>query len=132
MIYRVGLAILGVLALGNAIAMIAFPRLWYGTTPGVTMTGPYNAHFIADIGLAFAASGAGLLAGFRPGATAATLALAGATWPALHALFHVWLWFVRGFPTAPTMIATETIGVVGISALGVGLAIARARQDGVV
>jgi hypothetical protein len=74
----------------NAAWMIAEPMSWYAEVPGVSETGPYNAHFIRDIGcsylvvaLAFAA-----LAVARSRATAA--ALAGAAFLSFHALVHLW------------------------------------------
>ena len=30
--------------------------------------------------------------------TIGLVAIIGATWPALHALFHIWIWISRGFP----------------------------------
>lgn len=46
----------------NAPAMLAASPLWYARTPGVAATGPYNAHFAADIGIALTAATVGLLA----------------------------------------------------------------------
>lgn len=130
--FRLGLAVLGLFYLVNGVWMAVAPGAWYLATPGVTHTGPMNPHFIPDIGLAFLASGAGLLIGTRAGPTAAALALAGATWPALHALFHIWLWFPHGFPQDPNVAATEIFGVVGVAELGLWFALTRARQEGVI
>ncbi len=33
--------------------MLAVPADWYFAVPGVTTTGPFNQHFIRDIGLIF-------------------------------------------------------------------------------
>lgn len=132
MIFRLGLVVLGFMNLVNGLVMIAAPRAWYGLTSGVDLTGPMNFHFVRDIGLAFIASGAGLLAGARSGRTMATLALAGATWPGLHVIFHIVLWVSHGFPSGLAARATEAIGVVGVAALTVWFAFARARQEGVI
>lgn len=132
MVFRIGLAILGLLNLVNGLAMLAAPGAWYALVPGVPLTGPMNPHFIRDIGLAITVSGAGLLAGARAGRTAAILALAGAAWPVLHALFHIWLWLTHGFPTDPAVQATEAIGVAGLAALAAWFAAARAKQEGVI
>jgi hypothetical protein len=86
------------------------------------MTGPFNAHFVRDIGFAFLASGAGLMLGARKGRDAAVLAIAGAVWPALHGLFHVYGWIAEGFPAEPDVAAAEVFGVVLAGALGVVLA----------
>jgi len=128
MAVRVMLLILGLFHLANGGYMLAAPRAWYMAVPGVADTGPLNHHFIVDIGLAFLASGAGLALGALERPWAPAVALAGSTWPALHALLHVWLWLSRGFPSAMPVINSEVFGVVGIGILGVALALARARQ----
>lgn len=77
--------------------MIAAPAGWYAAMPGVEMTGPFNSHFVRDIGLIFLASGAALMLGARKGGDAAVLAVAGAAWPAMHGLFHVYGWIAHTF-----------------------------------
>jgi len=72
------------------------PLLWYELTPGVAMMGPYNLHFVRDIALIFLLSGVGLAWGaLQRDRTACVM---GAAWPALHALFHLWIWGARGAP----------------------------------
>ena len=132
MTVRAMLLILGLFHLGNGLWMLAAPMAWYMAVPGVGLTGPANHHFIADIGLAFVASGAGLILGARQGIRAAAWAAAGAAWPALHALLHLWGWFAHGFPATGRVIVSEVAGVVGVGALGVALAWIRNRQEGVV
>ena len=45
----------GVLGAANAVWMLADPLRWYHDLPaGVPDTGPYNEHFVRDIGTAFA------------------------------------------------------------------------------
>jgi hypothetical protein len=52
--------VFGALALGNGLWMLLDPELWFMHLPaGVPDTGLYNAHFIRDIGLVYAISGAG-------------------------------------------------------------------------
>jgi len=126
------LLLLGLVHIVNGGWMLLAPDSWYATIPGVGMTGPINHHFIADIGLAFVASGAGLALGARSGVAAAIYAIAGATWPALHALLHVYGWLEHGFPTQADVALSETVGVVLVGALGVIAAWARARKEGVV
>ncbi|MDE2630086.1 MAG: hypothetical protein KGM97_03755 [Alphaproteobacteria bacterium] len=116
----------------NAGWMVCAPYGWYLATPGVVATGSFNPHFVRDIGLAFLASGAMLVAGARGGAGATALALAGAVWPALHGLFHIWEWLTDGFPAAPAVAATELFGVVGAAMVGLWFAVAQARQEGVI
>lgn len=82
-------AILGVLLAANALAMLAASLWWYHAVPGVPATGPYNPHFIHDIGMAYlvVAGGLGWFA-WRPGQGWAALVSA-AAFLVLHALIHV-------------------------------------------
>ena len=80
----------------NALYMWFAPHAWYEAVPGVAMMGPFNLHFVRDIALAFGMS-AGALA-YGAARIDRTAAVCGAAWPALHALFHIWIWFARGVP----------------------------------
>ena len=126
------LGLIGLFYLATGLFMTGAPDGWYAATPGVVGTGPMNHHFIVDIGLAFLASGAGMLVGLRGGATAAVFALAGATWPAMHAFFHVVEWLTNGFPRDLGVAATEVIGVVLVSFAGFALAFLQARKEGAI
>src|SRR5215472_2018283 len=58
---RVLAVILGI-GLGlNALLMLAVPAAWYAAVPGVTQTGPFNPHFVRDIGAAYLVTGAALI-----------------------------------------------------------------------
>jgi len=58
--------------------------------------GPFNIHFVKDVGLAFLASGGAMLWGaWRDHRS---VAISGSTWPLLHALFHLYIQIHRGFP----------------------------------
>jgi len=82
--------LLGTGLAANGAYMLADPTDWYFAVPGVTTTGPFNQHFVRDIGLIFVLIGAAYLWGaYRP-AVRATLWGASALWLAGHALFHVW------------------------------------------
>ena len=129
MAVRLLLPILGLSHIANGMFMLIAPAEWYATVPGVTLTGPFNAHFILDIGMAFIASGAGLAYGARTGRSAALIACAGATWPVLHALIHVEGWLMHGLPSDPTIAASEAIGVGVLSALGAVLAWLRLKGE---
>lgn len=85
-----GLAIGGVLNLGNAAWMLADPAGWYAGLPAaVPDTGPLNEHFVRDIGSAFGVMGVGMVwAGFRPALRAPLLALVSLFY-VMHALVHV-------------------------------------------
>jgi hypothetical protein len=86
-----GLAgLLGVALLANGVFMLVSPDTWYLAVPGVTDTGPFNQHFLRDIGLIFLLLGGAFLLGVvRP--QLRVLAWAAPTlWLAGHALFHFW------------------------------------------
>jgi hypothetical protein len=76
--------------------VLALPETFYALVPGLSAMGPFNSHFVRDVGLAFLASGGLLGWGARTGVPA--IALAGVLWPLLHAIFHVQVWSHRGFP----------------------------------
>ncbi len=87
---RVAIAwILGIGLAVNGIAMLGGPEAWYQAVPGVPDTGPFNPHFVRDIGCAYLAAGGALVwAAWRPAARAA--AVIAAAFLSLHALVHVW------------------------------------------
>ena len=81
--------VLGLLQLLNGLFMLAAPEAWYHAIPTVPGTGPFNPHFVRDIGCAFVAAGAGLIWLSR-NARAWPAALIGSLFLGLHALTHVW------------------------------------------
>lgn len=82
--------VMAMLALANGVFMLRSPTDWYFLVPGVTTTGPFNQHFIRDIGLIFVFVGAAFLIGaVRPRHRVALWA-APTIWLAGHALFHFW------------------------------------------
>jgi len=129
MVARILLLLLGGLYLANGAAMLIAPMNWYEAVPGVTGTGPFNHHFILDIGMAFITSGGLLALGARAGLASASLAVAGAAWPILHALIHIAGWFTSGFPAEPRLIFSEVVGVVALAALGGVLAGIRVKGE---
>lgn len=81
-------AALGLFNAGNGVFMLAAGRQWYDAVPGVHDTGPFNPHFVADIGAAFLVAGLGLIArAWRVRYWPA--ALAGAAFLSAHGLIHV-------------------------------------------
>jgi len=73
----------------NALVMLFAGLWWYGAVPGVVATGPYNPHFVRDIGAAYLVT-AGGLAGYawRPREAWPAVA-ASAAFLTLHAGIHV-------------------------------------------
>lgn len=90
---------LGALALYYALTALYIglaPHTFFANTPGVSVTGGFNHHFLMDIAFAFATS-SGLLAwGLKTKERA--YCVAGSIWVGLHGLFHLWIQLTRGFP----------------------------------
>ncbi|WP_309087487.1 hypothetical protein [Phenylobacterium sp.] len=83
-------AALALVLAGNALAMLFASLAWYGAVPGVTSTGPYNAHFVRDIGAAYLVAALGLAwFAWRPREGWPALA-AGAAFLTFHAAIHVY------------------------------------------
>jgi hypothetical protein len=127
-VIRALLVLLGLYHLLNGIVMLFAPGQWFAAVPGVSMTGPFNHHFVQDVGLAFIASGAGLGLSALSRPHAGLLAAAGASWPILHALLHIWGW-LTGTMADTHIITTEATGVVLPAALGGVLAWLRMRGE---
>ena len=86
---RILAALLALFLAGNGLVMLAAPEPWYAAVPGVTGTGPFNRHFVNDIGAAFLVAGLGTgWAAWRPGQGWAAL-VAGTGFVVLHALIHL-------------------------------------------
>ena len=80
---------LSVLQLFNGVLMLAAPQLWYGVIPGVTETGPFNSHFIRDIGLGFLSAGCALGMASWYAAIARPLVAVASVFLLGHALLHL-------------------------------------------
>jgi hypothetical protein len=84
------LLVLGLSMIANALWMLAGPMHWYTELPAaVPDTGPFNPHFVRDIGCAFLTTGAALVwaarsIDFRYPLAAIALVFLGA-----HALLHI-------------------------------------------
>ena len=117
----IGLAVvLGAAAVANGLFMLVSPEGWYFAVPGVTTTGPFNQHFIRDIGLIFILIGAAFLFGARRPELRLFFWAAPTIWLSGHALFHFWEVAVgicgpevlsRDFPavTLPALIAIALV-----------------------
>jgi uncharacterized protein YjeT (DUF2065 family) len=81
--------IVGLGLVANGLTMLAVPDAWYGLVPGVPQTGPFNPHFVRDIGAAYLVAGASLV-WFALDRATRPAALAGAAFLAIHALVHLW------------------------------------------
>jgi hypothetical protein len=89
--FVLGLAgLLGVALEANGVFMLVAPETWYVAVPGVTATGPFNQHFLRDIGLIFLLLGGAFLLGAVRPQLRVLLWAAPTLWLAGHALFHFW------------------------------------------
>ena len=77
----------------NGGAMLVFPETWFGLIPSLADTGPFNPHFVRDVGSAYLIAGSGLIwfsldKRARPAAVAAAASwrctpssISGTRWP---------------------------------------------------
>jgi hypothetical protein len=110
---------LGVGSIANGLFMLVAPSPWYFAIPGVTTTGPFNQHFIRDIGFIFLFIGAGFLIGAVREQQRVVLWAASTTWLAGHALFH--FWEVAVGICAPAAIPRDFAGVTLPAILGASI-----------
>lgn len=85
-------AVGGLLGVGlgiNGLLMLGVPFDWYEAVPGVVKTGPFNAHFVRDIGAAYLVCGLALGAFARRPRVAWSALLAAAGFLSLHAIIHL-------------------------------------------
>src|SRR5689334_20343259 len=81
-------AILAAVNTANGLAMLFAGSIWWTSVPGVGETGPFNPHFVQDVGAAFLVAGLALAArAWRPAYWPA--AVAGSGFLAAHALIHL-------------------------------------------
>lgn len=90
--WTIGAVLAGFLGLvmgANGLVMLLAGPWWYGAVPGVPTTGPFNPHFVKDIGAAYLVVGASLGAfAWRPAAAFSAL-VASTGFLTLHAAIHV-------------------------------------------
>ena len=88
LVKRIAAAVLGVGGAANGVFMLTAPTLWYDSVPGLPHTGPFNPHFVMDIGIAYLVASLALIArAWRPRYWPA--AIAGAAFMIGHAIIHV-------------------------------------------
>ena len=81
---------LGLVLLANAVWMLLAPAGWYRDLPaGVPDTGPFNFHFVRDIGATYLTVGVGLLWGARQRQFRVPVVALAALFHVLHAATHV-------------------------------------------
>jgi uncharacterized protein YjeT (DUF2065 family) len=74
----------------NGLAMLLIPQTWYALVPSVPPTGPFNAHFVRDVGCAYVVCGWALAWFAIDPLRGAGAAIAAAVLQMAHAFLHVW------------------------------------------
>ena len=85
------------------------PHFFYETGPGVADTGPYNMHFLRDVGFAFTVSSLGIAYGLMQ--RLKPLIIFGTAWLAMHGMFHFVLWTAHAEPTSSAAVLDLAIVV---------------------
>lgn len=81
--------LLAIFLAANAAYMLFAPENWFRSVPGVSANGPFNQHIIGDVGIAYLAAAAALLAFSLKPARRAVLALPAAIFLTGHAVLHL-------------------------------------------
>lgn len=104
----------------SGIYIFVEPLAFYNAVPGLALQGPFSVHFVRDVGLAFFASGAVTVWGAWR--RQRELAVAGALWAVLQAMFHLHVWGHRGF-AIDGILAFDLAAVIGLSFLALACAL---------
>ena len=120
---RIVAALMAPIFLANSVSMLIAPLTWYDTVPGVPTTGPFNPHFVRDIGCVYLACalGCGWFA-WRPVQGWPALAI-GAFWLTAHAAVHVYDATCGASPLAD--VQRDFVGVYLLAAIPLALALTR-------
>jgi hypothetical protein len=120
-------ALLGVALIANGAFMLVAPADWYVAVPGVTATGPFNQHFLRDIGLIFLLLGGAFLVGAAQPHLRVALWAAPSIWLTGHALFH--LWEVAVGICSPSVIPRDFPAVTLPAIIGIALTVWAIHQS---
>jgi hypothetical protein len=115
----VAVALNSLFLFGNGLFMLVVPSEWYHFVPGVTQTGPFNQHFIRDIGLIQMLLGAAFGVGMIRSAGRLELWAAATSWLIAHAVLH--LWEVAVGISSPSAIARDFPAVTLPALIGIAL-----------
>ena len=125
--WRIVFLLSGLGNVGNDLWMLADPYGWYiGLPAAVPDFGPYNEHFVRDIGCTFTTLGALLLSSAAMPAMGLFALVATTLFSGMHALVHVFD-TARGF-VAPAHWAIDLPGVYAPTLLLLALTVAYARR----
>ncbi len=110
---RLVVGVLAAVLAFNGLHMLLAPVHWYPSIASVPHTGPFNAHFIRDIGCAYVAAAIGLGIGAWRARWLVPAALPALAFLGLHALVHAWESLVVHSAAAAHADATDFVGVYG-------------------
>jgi hypothetical protein len=117
--------LLGLALFVNGLLMLRDPLWWYGAVPTVPTTGPFNQHFVRDIGLMYVLTGVGFVVGaLRPALRIAVWGAATA-FHVMHGGLHIWETLVG--ICAPSTLAQDVPAVMTPAVLGIGLLVCIVR-----
>lgn len=130
----IGIAsLLGLAAFANGLFMLIAPEQWYWLVPGVPERGPFNQHFLRDIGMIYMLIGAALFYGALYNSALykkyrLLLWLMPISWLVCHAIFHAWE-VVVGI-SGPEALLVDFAGVTLPAIAGIGLLYASYKLQG--
>lgn len=119
--------VVGLLLGLNGLAMLGAPLSWYDAVPGVPQTGPFNPHFVRDIGAIYVMSALALAwFAWRPRQGWPAMAAA-AAWLTMHAAIHVYDATCGATPFAD--LRRDFLGVFVLAGIPLALALFRKPAD---
>jgi hypothetical protein len=87
---KMSLFVLAAVLAANGAFMLSWPEAWYHAISTVPQTGPFNPHFVRDIGCAYVVSAGSLAYCAVSPEKGRPAALAGSAFLLMHAGVHVW------------------------------------------
>lgn len=84
--------LVGATSVLNGIAMYFTPGDWFAAVPGVIETGPFNGHFVRDVGAAYVMTGVAVILAVQLRACRLPLLVVASIFSAGHAARHVIEW----------------------------------------
>lgn len=119
--------VLGLATLANGVFMLVAPEPWYWSVPGVPDRGPFNQHFVRDIGLIYLLIGVAFVFGGIYPRYRLPVWFLPTGWLAGHGLFHIWE-VVVGI-CGPESLVEDFAGVTLPALLALGLLYGSYRAD---
>ncbi|OKY27182.1 MULTISPECIES: hypothetical protein [Thalassotalea] len=111
--------LLGLFAFVNGVLMTFSPDTWYWLVPGVPDRGPFNQHFIRDIGIIYLLIGIAFIYGALLKKHSVDLWVVPTLWLTGHAIFHIWE--VYAGICNPEALIDDFAGVIFPAMIAIGL-----------